>query len=504
MRRILPLLLALALLLCGCREAVEEPPAPPPPPPQTSDGLTVRADWSRLETDVSAGGDFRRYGDRRTEDLILEDDYGPLLFYAGERFVGSYGEGSYQYRYGLTTADGQIVTEPVYDSVWRFQEEGRSALLLRRAVGAGAEATIQVGLAALDGSWYTGTDYIDCFALTEGFALLDADQNVWHCDGQGVLTQVPMEQPLPQILFHTWQSYSGVPQCGVALLPAYDGVGGWLVNFVSGQQTYLPDVTYADFYGGDQWGTARLTDGPTGYIDRDGNWTIAPQFGSAEPFQGDFARVQTQPYGPWQWIDRQGNVVQTAHGNAAHLWDGETIYYLDMDITMKLTAIYNGAMEPVNHPALGQRILADWPNLAWADEAGQMWCWWEGKAWKLPSDRELREVDVQGGQAVLGGGEPFCRGVYDLETQQWIMEPAEAASIECSADTATGDLYYKSYTYENNEHWVVDQAGTRLLQAVQFDGPIDGVISVRQGDWTGLIRTDGTWVMRLRVADNGD
>ena len=164
MRRAAPFALCLALLLaaCGAPAATEGPSA-----------AAVEAHWDVLEA-PEANIANRKY-EGYTGELIVSDGYGPLVPYIGGESEGGYGERTYFF--GLATREGLIVTDPVYTSVnrlsWYDADEGLSfshdALVLRSAVvretpppenpyvytGSG-NYDDRYGLAALDGSWYTG------------------------------------------------------------------------------------------------------------------------------------------------------------------------------------------------------------------------------------------------------------------------------------------------------------------------------------------------------------
>lgn len=60
-----------------------------------------------------------------------------------------------------------------------------------------------------------------------------------------------------------------------------------------------------------------------GYIDEQGRWRVAEQYGQAEDFnQAGYARVSSRPYSfgertVWKYIDRSGRVLQGDEADAA-------------------------------------------------------------------------------------------------------------------------------------------------------------------------------------------
>ena len=153
MRRLL-LSLSLLGLLTGCGAA---PEAVSP----------VYTDWSQLEPYAPTEPVYTEFSPYSGEALQPRDDYGPLLPY-----VGAYPETSSYMApcplLGLVTADGALVTDPVYAQIqmvgdfWGSAPEYGRFLLLYRGELTGYEATewgaypvgaFALTVAAPDGSW---------------------------------------------------------------------------------------------------------------------------------------------------------------------------------------------------------------------------------------------------------------------------------------------------------------------------------------------------------------
>lgn len=164
--RIAPVLLALALLLSACGAPAEAPESAQP-----QQGVAVHWDVLTPEAENIAERRYEEY----TDELIPADDYGPLVPYIGGE---ANGEWEQSWFYGLATRDGEIITDPVYAGVQPLVEMGAStieeyygdAMILRSAVPCDTppeeewlpQYENRYGLAAMDGSWYTGQIYTDC------------------------------------------------------------------------------------------------------------------------------------------------------------------------------------------------------------------------------------------------------------------------------------------------------------------------------------------------------
>ena len=195
MKHLLVPLLAL-ILLTGCASPAPEPtPEPEPVSP-------VYTDWSKL-TPYEPVKEQYAYADTYREDGTLQPsgDYGPLLPY-----IGSYLETeSYMgplTTLGLVTADGRLVTPPVYAEIervkdWQTQTYAPYLMLYRGEVtgryesewGSWVEGGFNLTVAAPDGRWvrelppcYGGAQLLSgdrlALALTDGSVLiLDTDGN---------------------------------------------------------------------------------------------------------------------------------------------------------------------------------------------------------------------------------------------------------------------------------------------------------------------------------------
>lgn len=134
-------------LLEGCASASQKE--------EEVSGYAITTHWERLEPIDTPNA--QRWYESYTDHLIPSEEYGSLVPYIGGR-VHTYAEGNWLY--GLATRDGVIVTDPVFDDAinlrstpmpWTGTSSPDMLLLTTRD-----QTQTQLGLAAADGSWYTG------------------------------------------------------------------------------------------------------------------------------------------------------------------------------------------------------------------------------------------------------------------------------------------------------------------------------------------------------------
>jgi hypothetical protein len=169
LRRLAPLLAL--LLLAGCQSNVTQSPSPSSSPsleptPEATTQVTVHWDALSPQEDKALVSYFY---DTALTEFAPADDYGALVPYIGGEMTVHYYEESEStytsYLYGLCTADGRIVTAPVYRSVyqvsWYYSAGDSNGTLPVRVLtqveqDEDGEYYNTAGLVALDGSWYTG------------------------------------------------------------------------------------------------------------------------------------------------------------------------------------------------------------------------------------------------------------------------------------------------------------------------------------------------------------
>lgn len=160
------------------------------------DGYTdVQTHWDALTPYEPPQPLYTRYAED-TDRLTVRDDYGILLPYVGRMMdVDDYILDKLP-MYGLTTAQGKIVTDPVYADIWR---NGNFLILLRPEVrgsheetwGTALDGKFQRTIAAPDGSWVRVLDDSvgDYGEVDEGhLALYRTDDTISILDDANAIT----------------------------------------------------------------------------------------------------------------------------------------------------------------------------------------------------------------------------------------------------------------------------------------------------------------------------
>lgn len=185
MKRLLVFLISFCLLT-GCGTAPEAETAPPPEPVSP-----VYTDWSRL-TPYEADGPLYTYFEpySGSGDLQPRDDYGPLLPYIGaEPAVDNYIADRLPL-YGLVTADGRVVTEPVYASIFVGDDflllERGSAQLFQQRDPMLIRGDFDLTMAAPDGSWVRAVDGYYVYSI-KGLLVTSDHGDLSYWNGQGEL-----------------------------------------------------------------------------------------------------------------------------------------------------------------------------------------------------------------------------------------------------------------------------------------------------------------------------
>lgn len=292
--------LALALL-AGCQQPAVESPSPDPSPEASpAPSYQVTTHWDALEERPSPL--VSRWYEGRTDDLIAADDYGPLVPYIGGE-ASAEGWGT-NWTYGLATRDGVIVTDPVFLSVeplsyydYEARATVRAPMLILRQGGIDEDADPNgpghyydcYGLAAMDGSWYTGLIYPSLVCQSElGVLMFDTGGDVVMVglDGQERWRWAAGDIPLPGLVpqaYYWEEAATGGPYLRYITQWNDDGWPDYLyVDLRTGQvldqapADYPQDIPYED-------GVGYYTGG--WYEQADGVITIHPDGGPDHTFQ---------------------------------------------------------------------------------------------------------------------------------------------------------------------------------------------------------------------------
>lgn len=187
------------VLLTGCGALASSTPAKNPEPQAVP---PVYTDWSKLtpyEPDT-AKALYSKFKPYQGDALTARDDYGPLLPYLGaEPAISSYITDRLPL-FGLVTADGRVITEPVYANIYAITDYSGNPpvsapfLILQKGGpdgGTGNGMMSQAGeflctVAAPDGCWVrdfgiAGTVFVDSTHL----AVVEPDNSVTVLDKAG-------------------------------------------------------------------------------------------------------------------------------------------------------------------------------------------------------------------------------------------------------------------------------------------------------------------------------
>lgn len=196
MKKLLALLLALTLAGCAARvespaapeaEPVPEPPGATEPPAAAEAPSPVYTDWSKL-TPYEPAKEIYTYhaGYRADGSFEPRGDYGALLPYVGKYSVMEQYVIDELPLYGLVTDKGELVSGPLYSSVYSYD----GFFLLYRGGGDAYSGGRQAcTLAASDGRW--AHELERGHYIASGFGLLltaaaDDSIDVWNADGEVV------------------------------------------------------------------------------------------------------------------------------------------------------------------------------------------------------------------------------------------------------------------------------------------------------------------------------
>jgi hypothetical protein len=219
-----------------------------------------------------------RLSDDPLTELTPADDYGTLLPYIGAYYYDD--SGTRLNRYGLVTADGMIVLDPVLTTLdlASYSAAGKTTWLAvyimgKYAVGDDGAGRTVYALAGKDGSWATGFDYSQVIPMELGvLCVVDGTANAAVCyDETGA------------VVFDT-RNFSSLSR----LAP------GSVTSLGSCSAGYM---------------TIDYTNDQRGFMDKNGsilnrNTQMASYFDDVRPFSEGLAAVEL--YDKWNYIDTTG------------------------------------------------------------------------------------------------------------------------------------------------------------------------------------------------------
>jgi hypothetical protein len=357
-------LLLLIATLASCTTRVPTPSDAPVTAPPTVSASPEVAPSPTLEP-FTLGEKFTRRYDEPVFELIPSDDYGELYPY-----VGKLGSSHWNVRlYGLCTAEGEIVCDPVFGNFERLEYEGDVIYLLRVPDGSTVVAAVDgsfaltfgkandVGegrVAVFDGERWGALDYRGNLALpliyenrmwfSEGLASVTEDfaAGYRYVDGRNntVIADMP---PFPKAMIEP-------------IFMNYDFYYEYYENKTIDYETFLARVretVMSEFAFSD--GMSPYIDGDKlGYIDRTGAIAIPARFDVAnnfyERFQDGTAILRT----------KEGNTLIDKTG--AELIPPENSYIYQ---TYELITVISDDNSRVRFYDNAGNLVRDFPNLGY-------------------------------------------------------------------------------------------------------------------------------------------
>lgn len=524
MRRLIALLLS-CLVLCaaGCAPAAAPEKTPDAAPSHPSDP-SVQTDWSQLTPYEPFEQVGARLMDGPMDELVPSDDYGLLVPYGGDSVSYQYdwdesGASFQLYQYGLSTLDGTMVTDPVYDGVYQFSAYREDAAYsvkapfwqLIRTVETENGPEQRCAVAVLDGSWCTQFRYeysaeaaITFNACEDGIILADLESEcivVLDRQGHEVYSLPRSEASDPE---EDWWSYSLLNQLslseGILLRQFtdenYQYSGAEYIRLDTGEKLDTPDLLRAyPFFSGRA--LAQDADsGNWGYLNTDGSWAIQPVYPEARGFVGDLAVVCKD--GEQLLIDREGNTVaQLGLWSSGYYREGSVLYVED-------TCWVDG--DGTVHP------LEEGPDYQWS---------WSGYVY-YNTDTELVLLTPQGEERLPFPGSlealsDRCALIYqqadsddtrsllvDRATGELLMAGEAGQSFHLLEDSLDQNAPALVLVTDYTNYSVYTQEGELLFHCNDWPQYQGGLLQTADSLSTGLRDTDGNWVLRLSRFGMGD
>lgn len=472
----------------------------------------AQVDWNLGETEPLEEV-YTRLSPDPLPALVPSKDYGELLSYVGAVLPGEY----YDFeRYGLVTRDGMIVVDPVYDSVYAlgmytdasfetWEELSVYALGQTLPVGPGGAYEKRYALAAQDGSWCTGFDYLytDIVDLSHIWAV--------EPDGTGVMLDASAKElwriPLPPGE-EVWYFQGGMVgnmywRGGVGVV--YGQSGQSLVN-LQGELTSSEGLGWVDLQSFSEGLAAALDaeSGLWGYVSPSaGAWAIPAAYSSARDFRDGKAIVDV-PDGSTLVIDPRGNVLwETNHGRMTEYRGGGLAYFCHCEdqvesSQIKVLGLYDQDLKEVPSGAVGRVLYAGNSCWMWEETDAGTRLWSIRGSVDIPARGFLNAIqddllifiqDREDGATLWS--------VYTLGGKE-LLPPTAADYVGLMTDTATGEDYY--YVQQDGRFDLCDAAGKVLVTASGYPQLQNGLLSSQDERSFGYQTLDGEWVFRISLA----
>lgn len=450
---------------------------------------------------------YTRLSPEPLPELIPSDDYGPLLTYVGDVIDGEWWD--YE-KVGLVTREGRIVTDPVYDGAWRMSYFGGEKsgsldiLALTRTLDTPEGKEERYALAAADGSWVTGFDWLWVNAVD--------DEHIWTVepDGTGVMLDASLNE-LWRLLLpedgETWY-YKGGMDGGMWWLGDIGSIyNGTTVDrngrVLAGEESGISNVQ--GFYEGLSVAQPREDWTRWGYINTAGEWAIEPIFSDCRDFHNGKAIACLDE--TWVVIDTHGAVLLEADGALSRRSGDRGDWYLDYDeirggdgVQYRIIGAYDADLNPLQWDMAGE--ILTWGSERWLYRN-------TNRGLELCSPYEQVLIPVTG-QARLQEQEGELlivtrdTGEEDALWSVWrtdgtcILPETTLEYVGTTTDSVTGEKYF--YLQEKGGASVLcDLTGEQLLKCTAYPFVTDGLVSVQTDLSYGYKTLDGEWVFRISL-----
>ena len=437
-------------------------------------------------------------------ELVPSDDYGPLLTYVGAVVPDEWGDLE---RYGLVTREGMMVTDPIYDWVGRLSYYNGSEsvavdlLRLTRTIGTPAGQEQRSALAAPDGSWVTGFDWLWAEAVSS--------DRIWVVEpsGDGVMLDLELNElwRLPLSEEGDVWDYQGGINGGMGWL---NGTAFFRQGVVDLEGTILNTEengvsTVGSFHDGLAIANRAGNWQTWGYINKAGEWGIEPAYSAANDFHNGKAIVVTEGGGS-RIIDTEGNLLLEADGkfqvrsspqgdwymNYTEVFGSQTVQYL-------IGGVYDQDLNPLEWDWVGERAFWGGDSYMWRTtgngvEVGNPY---ESTFFPVSDDAELYIEDDDIILFLHGDWEGWS--AWDMDGNCLFPE-TECDYLNIVEDSLTGERYFCVQT--EGRYVLYDLKGKFLTDCGSGWPHIwDGLLSVQTDLSYGYKNLDGEWVFRISL-----
>ena len=419
--------------------------------------------------------------------LEASPNYGFLYPYVVPLNYGSY-------VYGLVDSSGNIVVYPGYASVsWvsnysHIRDRGAIKAVIALQNLYDGEPLGDYTLAAVNGSWVSKEDYSSLYPVKDGIIVRSANNDmagIIDYNGKMVVECI----------------YQGILNYNDGIILIYNSEGQYEYLTKSGKRA-VPKTFEERCEGFYEGLAAVMEDGKYGYIDRTGDWVIAPQFDYASQFVSGFACVgignsyDNTRYGI---INRKGYVViPCVHISRFGLENGIFYSACTDDTGRPKKKYYKNSSSGFVEISRQEITFYDCEDKA---------LYGKGKEFLLDDDDGYAEHLFHGVYYAI------FKGLVTIDGE--LLWSANEGRLHTSTYNLGGSLVgtniwmmdvfgeQRFFSLEVNEKYgIVDIRGNLILPA-EYDRifPVGNKFSVTKGHYTGIINADGSWLFKKSLLD---